>query len=114
MNDKVGRTLERIREYCVKIEDARSRFFPTRERFDEEDFYRDGCAFYVQQIGELVKELPDSFTESHREIPWHQIRGFRNVIAHAYQSVDADVLWESIEEGIPQLESFCDQVLEES
>lgn len=107
MNDKALLTLEHIASYCSKIDDARQRFFASRAQFDEEDFYRDGCAFYVQQIGELVKDLPESFIAQNPEIPWHQIRGFRNVIAHAYGNVDAEVLWETIIEDIPRLAEFC-------
>ena len=111
MNDKVCNVIERIADYCDKIEAAKSRFFPDRVSFDEEGFYRDGCAFYVQQIGELVKELPESFTAENTEVPWYQIRGFRNVIAHAYDSVDADILWETITDDIPNLARFCRGVL---
>ena len=107
MSDKTAETLERIEQYCMKIEDARVRFVPTRKDFDEEAFYRDGIAFYIQQIGELVKELPDSFVDQNDSIPWHQIRGFRNIIAHAYGNVDTDILWETVTEDIPKLNAFC-------
>lgn len=111
MNDKTRNVLERIADYCRKIDEACERFFPTRKQFDEEAFYRDGVAFYVQQIGELVKELPDEFVDVHREIPWHQIRGFRNVIARAYDSVDSEILWETIKEDIPKLATFCQEAI---
>ncbi len=75
-DDKIMNTLSNIAEYCAKIETAAAKFTPTRSQFDEKAFYRNGIAFYVQQIGELVKELPDSFTNEHTQIPWHQIRGF--------------------------------------
>lgn len=111
MNDKIENTLTHIVEYCQKIDDAKHRFFANRKLFDKDAFYRDGCAFYVQQIGELVKQLPESFIADNAEVPWHQIRGFRNVIAHAYGSVDADVLWETITEDIPVLAKFCHGIL---
>ncbi|MEG0376820.1 MAG: HepT-like ribonuclease domain-containing protein [Raoultibacter sp.] len=113
MSGKTESTLARIVEYCKKIDDAKQRFFASRKQFDEDAFYRDGCAFYVQQIGELVKDLPESFIAGNPEVPWHQIRGFRNIIAHAYGSVDADVLWETITEDIPALASFCERILKD-
>lgn len=92
MNEKEADAIAHIAAYCKKIEQARRKFFPKKDLFDEESLYRDGCAFYVQQIGEHVNDLSEAFIAAHSEIPWHQIRGFRNVIAHAYGSVDAEVL----------------------
>lgn len=114
MNDKTHDILERIEEYCGKISAAESKYFPDRASFDEEQFYQDGCAFYIQQIGELIKGLPDSFTETHAEIKWHQIRGFRNIIAHAYGNVDIDILWEAIQQDIPKLRAFCEEKLDKA
>lgn len=111
-DNKTINTLSNIAGYCEKIEAALERFTPTRDDFDEEFFYRDGIAFYVQQIGELVKELPDSFIGEYDQIPWHQISGFRNIIAHAYGSVDPDILWETVTEDIPKLYSFCQEIAE--
>ncbi len=109
MNDKEADAIAQIALHCQKIDRARQKFFPTKGLFDEEVLYRDGCAFYVQQIGEYVNDLSEEFIVAHPEIPWHQIRGFRNVIAHAYGNVDADVLWETITEDIPRLAQFCEK-----
>ena len=111
MSEKINQTLKCILDYCIKIEESKERFFPSRKKFGEESFYRDGCAFYIQQIGEFVKDLPESFLEENSEIKWHEIKGFRNIIAHAYNSVDADILWETITIDIPQLKSFCQRLL---
>lgn len=86
MNDKELNAISQVAAYCQKIERARLKFFPTKELFDEESLYRDGCAFYVQQIGEYVNDLSGEFVAAHPEVPWHQIRGFRNVIAHALET----------------------------
>ena len=112
MNDKERNALKQILRYCRKTEDVRARFFPTRKQFDEEELYRDGCAFYIQQMGEFVNDLSDEFIEQHDDIAWHEIRGFRNIIAHAYASVDTDILWESITEDLPPLRKFCERQLE--
>lgn len=34
---------------------------------------------------------------------WREIIGFRNVIAHGYDVVEDEIVWESIEKNIPQL-----------
>jgi len=113
MNDKERQALEHIISYCQKAETAQRRFFASREAFDEEDFYRDGCAFYVQQIGEWVKELSEEFMHTNSQIAWRNIRGIRNIIAHAYEKVDPNVMWEIISEDLPQLKNACETLLRE-
>lgn len=112
MNDKTHNALEHIIEYCNKIEQARARLFPTRDEFNNESVYQDVSAFYIQQIGELVNDLSDEFIANHPQIQWHQIRGFRNIIAHAYDNVEPDILWDSIDHDIPQLKLFCEKHLQ--
>lgn len=41
----------------------------------------------IEIIGEAVRHLPDSFKASHPEIPWHEVVGMRNFLAHQYFSV---------------------------
>lgn len=47
-------------------------------------------------------------------VPWKQIRGMRNVVAHAYGTIDVEVLWEAIMEDIPSLKNDCLQLLQDS
>ena len=35
----------------------------------------------------------------------------RNWFAHQYMSMDRDVIWEVIHEGIPPLKAFCEDCL---
>ena len=74
--------------------------------------YGDGVALCIQQIGECVNGLPDGLIESHREIPWHQIRGMRNIVAHAYEGVDPDVVWDVLTEELPRLSLSCEGILQ--
>lgn len=57
----------------------------------------------LQIIGEAVSHLPESVTAAHPEIPWPQIRGFRNVLVHQYFGVDADVIVDVVENHLPGL-----------
>lgn len=111
MNDKDRDAIKNIHKYCQKIEGAQARYFPNRKAFDEEEFYRDGCAFYVQQIGEWVGDLSNDFIRSHPQIEWHSIRGTRNIIAHAYGKIDSNMMWEIITNDIEALKSMCAQIL---
>lgn len=58
-------------------------------------------------IGEAVKALPEDWKETEPEIPWRQIAGFRDVLAHAYFAIDANVVWTAATERAPQLLQAC-------
>lgn len=59
----------------------------------------------LQIIGEAASQLPPEFTKSIPEIPWPQIRGFRNILVHQYFGVDSTILSDIIANHLPQLAS---------
>jgi uncharacterized protein with HEPN domain len=62
-------------------------------------------------IGEAVKSLPEEWTEKEPEIPWRQIAGFRDVLAHAYFAVNTSVVWAAAVEKAPLLRAACLRLL---
>lgn len=75
---------------------------------------RDACCFYLLQIGELARTLSDAFKEAHRDIPWKQIRGLRNMVAHNYGHVDFEIIWSIVQEDIPVLYEKVSRILKAS
>ena len=67
------------------------------------------CVF---QICELASHLSDTFRAEHPELPWHQIRGMRNLFAHDYGNMDTTGIWETACEDIPAVEAFCRSFIE--
>ena len=63
--------------------------------------YSSGWQRIVELIGEAAR--PDVGKARHPNIPWRQIVGARNILAHNYGSIDYDVLWTILHEGIPDL-----------
>ena len=48
-------------------------------------------------IGEAVKRLSEGFKQKYPDIPWKDIAGFRDVLAHDYTAVNALTVWETLE-----------------
>lgn len=48
-------------------------------------------------IGEATKQIPDSLRQQYPEIPWRQIAGLRDVIAHNYFRVNFQIVWDVIQ-----------------
>ena len=57
-------------------------------------------------IGEAATKVMDSyveFTQVHPEVPWRNMRGMRNRIAHGYFDINHDVVWETVQTALPEL-----------
>lgn len=57
-------------------------------------------------IGEASKKVMESYAEfvlAHPEIPWGNMRGMRNRIAHGYFDINLQVVWETVQAALPEL-----------
>ena len=54
-------------------------------------------------IGEAANHVSDTFKFAHPEIPWLQIIGQRNILAHEYGDIKADRIWSTAVLDLPRL-----------
>lgn len=97
----VALLLEDIRTSCYKI--TRFTAGRTRDEVFADEMRFDAILRNLQVIGEAVKSLPPEWRDRHSEVPWRAIAGLRDVVAHAYFSLDLDILWNAIQEEVPGL-----------
>lgn len=100
-----------IVEFCDRIIKSTSNPDLTYDTFSKDLDLIDSCAFRIEQIGENVGDLSDSFREQTSEMEWHKIIGFRNIIAHAYGSINDRVLWDIVRNDIPRLRDYCAKII---
>lgn len=62
---------------------------------DERTF--DAVAYNLQMIGEAVKNIPDDLRACYPQIEWRKIAGLRDILAHAYFSVDDEIIWDIVQ-----------------
>ncbi len=105
--------LAHIIQYCNQINEAIEIFGNDYGIFFSSNTYRNACCLCLLQIGELVGTLSDSFSAAHTEIPWKQIKGFRNIVAHAYGTIEPAVVWDIISNDLPSLKNYCQSCLSE-
>ena len=85
--------------------------------FDNADtFYHDQKSFDASMmqfvvIGEIISRLDENFKTSHSEIPWQKIKDFRNIIAHDYFGIDADEIWDIINNKLLPLKNYIKTLL---
>jgi len=54
-------------------------------------------------IGEAVGKLSEELKGGYPEIPWQDVKDFRNLLAHEYFGVDLEIVWNTIRDDLPLL-----------
>lgn len=111
-NSKNRNTIVHIKAYCDEIEETILRFGDSFENYKDDKIYRNAVVMCVLQIGELVTHLSDDFKETHKQIPWKDLKILRNIAAHNYGSFSPKRTWIIAKEEIPILLDFCLMILE--
>jgi uncharacterized protein with HEPN domain len=83
------------------------------EQFDEQTEKRDAVLWNLLIIGEATTKLPAELTSTRPDVPWPEIRGFRNRIVHGYFSLRWPVVWQIATTGVPTLRQAAESMLAE-
>lgn len=75
----------------------------TYEQFAADRRTVDAVSYAIVVIGEAASALKDVGPTLSPDIPWTDIRGMRNRVAHEYFGVDVKVLWETVRGDLPPL-----------
>lgn len=97
--------LDRIQEYTAGV---------SQEAFFASQLLQDAVIRNIEITGEAAKQLLDvapEFSKTHPEIPFAQVYGMRNRVAHAYALVSPHVIWETVRQEVPELRAQIASVL---
>jgi uncharacterized protein with HEPN domain len=106
LDPRVGKLLSDIHASAKRIMDRLQK--ETLEGFigaggmDMQDIVARRLTVIGEAAAALLKKHSD-FCEQHPEIPLRSARGMRNVLVHEYDGVDWEAVWNTVQEGIPQL-----------
>lgn len=88
-------SLEKVIHYGKAAENAEM-FFEINEQANF-----NASLTLLMHIGETVAKFSDDLLQNSSEIPWDQIRGLRNRIAHNYVGIDIAIIFKTIKENVP-------------
>jgi len=83
------------------------------EGFSDDWRTRDAVLHNLEVAGEAVKRLPAEIIAAYHEIPWKRIAGFRDVLAHAYFSLDDAIVWDVVANHIGPLQETVRRILDQ-
>jgi uncharacterized protein with HEPN domain len=73
------------------------------DTFQKDEKTIDAVIRNLEVIGEAANYVPESVQANHPEIPWRQIRGIRNTLAHEYFGVSLSIIWVTIQQDLEPL-----------
>jgi len=106
--DQLGR-LRDVREACSLIEDYM--FGVSSEEFLKDTEKQDAVIRRIEIIGEATAHLSEATRSQLPALPFRQMRGMRNIVAHDYGHVDVALVWKAATEKIPLIRRVLDDFL---
>jgi uncharacterized protein with HEPN domain len=104
-------TENRLNDYLEHMRQASSDALIFVEGLSKEEFVDDkrtqqAVIMSLIIIGEAATKIMDRFPDfvaQHPMIPWRNMRGMRNRIAHGYFDINLAVVWETVHSALPEL-----------
>ena len=86
----------------------------TATRFKREKILRYAVERQLMVVGEAAAHVSEAYQEKHPEIPWMQIIGQRNVLAHEYGEILVERVWLTATKSVPELLKKLEHLLPDS
>lgn len=116
--NRIYGTLSQIKEAIIQLQEWNT------DVISPDDYYRSpegmknlaASCMLIEAIGEGVKQI-DKLTQSkllieRPDIPWNDIIGIRNHIAHGYFDIDGDIVFDVVKNNLTELLKAIDFFLD--
>ncbi|MCA9181142.1 MAG: DUF86 domain-containing protein [Planctomycetales bacterium] len=112
----------RLPDYLDHIQQAADDACDFVEGLTKDDFLEDkrtqqAVIMSLIIIGEAVTKVMNGyaqFAQAHSQVPWRNMRGMRNRIAHGYFDINLDVVWDTVQVALPELLKQLPAVLQDA
>jgi uncharacterized protein with HEPN domain len=84
----------------------------TWDRFSNNETLRRAFVRSLEVIGEAAKKVPDDFRARHSSVEWRSMAGMRDRLIHDYFGVDYELVWDVVQNRIPELRRQIASILE--
>lgn len=112
MDPKAPKLLEDIRDAAAFIRDAVDGL--QLDEYEDDRLRRQAVERNFEIIGEALNRLTRVDSETASAVgPVSQIKAFRNILVHAYDSIDHAIVWDVIQNQLPSLLANVERLLDE-
>lgn len=88
-------------------------FGMTKEDLLSDELIQDAVVRNLEVIGEAVKKIPEDVCSNYEYIPWRKISGLRDILIHEYFGINMNIIWDVIENKLPQLKAVMDKLYDD-
>jgi uncharacterized protein with HEPN domain len=77
---------------------------------------RDACCMNLIVIGEATKRIMErwpEFVAEHPDFGWNRMTGMRNRVAHGYEEINFEIVWDTLVGELPGLIGRLDAILDD-
>lgn len=109
--DYVGHMLEAIRLVRDYVDGM------SREEFFADKKTQQAVVLNIMILGEAATQVGNEYPEwadQHPEVQWRSMRGMRNRLAHGYFEINLEVVWDTVQLSLAELEEKLVEVLKET
>lgn len=85
----------------------------TIQNFFESDQTQDAVMRRFEIIGEATKNLPKEVRDAYPDIPWRTMAGLRDVLIHSYFKINSELVWDVIDQQLPNLKAQIQHVFDD-
>ncbi len=86
----------------------------TRDEFSNDKKTLHAVLRNLEVIGEAIKSIPAEVRRRHADVPWKRIGGLRDVLIHQYFGIDVDIVWNIVENKLPELRQQVETILSQA
>ena len=83
----------------------------TFDEFMNDEVLKRACARSFEIIGEAAARVSPETQAKHPEFPWSDVIGMRHRVAHGYDDINFDIVWETATIDLPALLQQLEQIL---
>jgi uncharacterized protein with HEPN domain len=83
----------------------------TRDDLTADDKTFDAVMRNLEITGEAARQVPQDMKDRHPEVQWRAITGFRDIAIHAYPTIDEEIVWDIVQNKVPELREQISQAL---
>ncbi len=104
---------ERLRDMLEAIARIERYAACGRERFEADELVQTWFIQNLQVLGEAARSLSQETRDRAPAIPWRQMIGMWNVLAHTYFNIDLDAVWSAVADTVPLLKAPIVELLQQ-
>ena len=83
----------------------------SEEEFHASGLHQSAVVRQLEIIGEATKKISKVFREAHPEIPWKNMAAMRDILIHAYNTVNIRMVWKVTKEDLPTLIDLVEKLV---